>query len=156
MATLFPWNSQMTQIFLLHKSMKNVPNIGAIHLLSGHLHGVSEEGNGGEREGAPLALLGWQRRGGMTCDSCDSADREGGMRLAAPPDPITPHGPLSDPAAWLQPLRGQYWSLVRRTSCLPFTIQYHWTFQPHPHLPPPASAPPGILSSHPSTLLNDW
>lgn len=108
--------------------MKNVPNIARIHLLSGHLHGCNENA---EWERLP-SLLGWQRRWGMTCDSCDRTEGGVGRRLAGPPDPITPLGPLSDPAAWLQPLGGQYWSLVRRTSC------------------PPSQSSTGELSSHPA------
>lgn len=49
--------------------MKNVPNTGGIHLLSGHLHGCE----GKERE-RTTSLLGWQQCRGMTCDSCDSTE----------------------------------------------------------------------------------
>lgn len=128
--------------------MKNVPNIARIHLLSGHLHGC----NGKEECERPTSLLGWQRCWGMTCDSCDSTERGlVGRRLAGPPDPITPLGPLSDPTAWLQPLGGQYWSLVRRTSCPPLQSSTS-ELSSHPAITPPLTP----TSYHPARHPFKW
>lgn len=124
--------------------MKNGSNICSVHLLSGHLHGCEGKGEGGT-----IGLLGWQQCRGMTCDSCDSTWGWGGCRQAGdllrPLIQLRHTAPLSDPAAWLQPLWGQYWSLVRRTSCPP--IQSSPVEDPHP---PPTYSPANQLAIHSS------
>lgn len=146
MATLFPWNSQMTQIFLLHKSMKNVANISGIHLLSGHLHGA--------RCGAKRAtsLLQWQRCWGMTSDSCDNA--EGGSQATrCAPDPITPHGPVRPSS--LTPATPKTVLISCQEEDQLTALLSSTTGLSNPPLPTPLSSRP-LPTLFPSTLFNDW
>lgn len=131
MVTLFPWNSQMTQILLLHKSMKNVPNIGGIHLLSGHLHGCEGKGRGRE----PLASWGDSSAGGWHVTAVTVLKGGGQATCCAPWSNYATRPPVRPSS--LTPATLRMVLISCQEDQLPsLTIQHRWTFQPpHHHTP---------------------
>lgn len=100
-------------------------------------------------KGGPSASWGDSSVGGWHVTAVTVLGAGGGCRQAGdllrPLIQLRHTAPLSDPAAWLQPLWGQYWSLVRRTSCPP--VQSSPVEDPHP---PPTYSPANQLAIHSS------
>lgn len=91
-------------------------------------------------EGGPLASWGDSSVGGWHVTAVTVL---WGGDLLRPLIQLRHTAPLSDPAAWFQPLWGQYWSLVRRTSCP--------RIQSSPaEAPPPTYSPANQLAIHSS------
>lgn len=111
--------------------MKNVPNIGGIHLLSGHLHGCEEKGRGRE----PLASWGDSSAGGWHVTAVTVLKGGGQATCCAPWSNYATRPPVRPSSLTPATLRTVLIS-CQEDQLPSLTIQHRWTSPSHPHLHP--------------------
>lgn len=111
--------------------MKNVPNIGGIHLLSGHLHGCEGKGRGRE----PLASWGDSSAGGWHLTAVTVLKGGGQATCCAPWSNYATRPPVRPSSLTPATLRTVLIS-CQEDQLPSFTIQHSWTFQPNHHNTP--------------------